>query len=145
MVAAACAVPGDDDSRPVPTPEPEAAKLCKALKQRLPESVNGLDQNRDGPSSDFAADWGDPRVQLRCGVARPEILTPGSEHYDPTTDAVEVNGVAWLPEEQEDGYRFTTTDRKAYVELTVPSKYGNEVDPLTDLAEAIEQTIPTRL
>jgi hypothetical protein len=119
--------------------------MCRKLQDQLPGTVNGLDRSASEPDSDFAADWGDPAVQLRCGVPRPELLTPGSEHYNPTADAVEVNGVDWLLEKQEDGYRFTTTGRKAFVELTVPGTYAPEVDALTDLAGAVERTVPSRL
>ncbi|NJQ02328.1 DUF3515 domain-containing protein [Streptomyces sp. PLAI1-29] len=136
---------GQSGSRPVPAPGPEAAKLCRALQQELPERVDGLGRSSSGPASDYAADWGDPAVQLRCGVPRPGILVPDSEHYDPTADGIEVNGVLWLPERQPDGYRFTTTLRETYVEVTVPSEYAPEVNPLTDLADAVGRTIPETL
>jgi Protein of unknown function (DUF3515) len=90
----------------------------------------------------FTAVWGDPAIGLRCGVPRPEVLSPGSEHYNPTADAVEVNGVDWLLEEREDGYRFTTTGRTAFVELTVPSAYAPEVGVLTHFATPVEQAVP---
>jgi hypothetical protein len=149
-IAAVCAVTGcslTDGSgvRPVPTPSAEAATVCRALQDRLPATVDGLDRSAEGPDSDFAADWGDPAVQLRCGVPRPELLTPGSEHYNPTAEGVEVNGVTWLLEKQEDGYRFTTTGRKAFVEVTVPGEYAPEVNALTDLATAVKKTVPTTL
>jgi hypothetical protein len=131
--------------RPVPEPSPQAAALCRALRKELPKTVDGLGRSEAGPVSDFTAAWGDPPVRLRCGVPRPDVLTPGSAHYNPTADAVEVNGVSWLLEKQQDGYRFTTTDRKAFVEVTVPGKYAPEVDPLTDLAGAVEKTVPTVL
>jgi hypothetical protein len=73
------------------------------------------------------------------------VLTPGSDRYDPTADAAEVNGVSWLLEQQDDGYRFTTTGRKAFVELTVPGEYAPEINALTDLADAVARTVPTEL
>lgn len=139
-----CSV-SDGDGEAVPSPSPQAAKLCRALHKALPKTVNGLDRAAAEPVSDFTAEWGDPAVRLRCGVPRPDVLTPGSEHYNPTADAVEVNGVTWLPEQQEDGYRFTTTDRKAFVEVTVPGTYAPEVNPLTDLADAVKKTVPSEL
>ncbi|MGP4002017.1 DUF3515 domain-containing protein [Streptomyces sp. 8N706] len=145
IAAAGCSFTDGTGARPVPTPSAAAAGMCRALQGQLPRTVDGLDRSSTGPESDFAADWGDPAVQLRCGVSRPEVLTPGSEHYNPTADAVEVNGVTWLLEKQDDGYRFTTTGRKAFVELTVPGKYAPEVDPLTDLASAVKKTVPSEL
>ncbi|WP_244177067.1 DUF3515 domain-containing protein [Streptomyces albus] len=143
VTAAGCSAA--DSGRPVPTPSPKTAKLCRALYQELPEKVDGLERSADEPPSEFAADWGDPAVQLRCGVSRPEVLTPGTERYNPTAEGIEVNGVLWLPEKQENGYRFTTTLRKAYVEVTVPREYRPEVNPLTDLADAVKKTIPDAL
>lgn len=90
----------------------------------------------------YTAVWGDPGIELRCGVPRPEVLTPGSEHYNPAAEAVGVNGVEWLLEEREDGYRFTTTGRSAFVELTVPAEYAPEVGVLTDLADAVKEAVP---
>ncbi|KAF4409099.1 hypothetical protein CRI70_00575 [Streptomyces sp. Ru87] len=145
LAAAGCSLTTGAGTRPVPEPSPEAAKLCRALQKELPGTVDGLERNTGGPPSEFAAEWGDPAVQLRCGVPRPEVLTPGGEHYNPTAEGVEVNGVLWLPEKQEDGYRFTTTLRKAYVEVTVPGTYQPELNALTDLADAVESTIPNEL
>lgn len=70
---------------------------------------------------------------------RPDVR---GEHYNPKADAAEVNGVEWLFEKQEDGYRFTTVLRKAFVEVTVPRKYAPEVDVLTDLGRAVKKTVP---
>ncbi|MER5972020.1 DUF3515 domain-containing protein [Streptomyces sp. NPDC002055] len=143
--AAGCSFSDSDGTRPVPTPSAAAAGMCRTLQGHLPGTVDGLDRSSTGPDSDFAADWGDPAVQLRCGVARPTVLTPGSEHYNPTADAVDVNGVTWLLEKQDDGYRFTTTGRKAFVELTVPGKYAPEVNALPDLAGAVKKSVPSEL
>ncbi|MEU8570757.1 DUF3515 domain-containing protein [Streptomyces pathocidini] len=136
---------GGSGSRPVPTPSAQAAGFCRALHERLPRTLDGLERDSAGPDSDFAADWGDPAVQLRCGVERPELLTPGSEHYNPTAEAVEVDGVTWLLEKQDDGYRFTTTGRKAFVEVTVPGKYAPETGVLTEFAAPVEKTVPSEL
>jgi hypothetical protein len=56
-----------------------------------------------------------------------------------------VNGVSWLIQKLDDGYRFTTTGRKTFVEVTVPAKYAPEVNPLTDLAAAVKRSVPTEL
>jgi hypothetical protein len=81
-------------------------------------------------------------VRLRCGVVRPEVLDPGDAHYNPRSDAAEVNGVDWLPRKRGDGYRFTTVLRRAFVEVTVPGKYAPGVDALIDLAGPVKKTVP---
>ncbi|MFG2136235.1 DUF3515 domain-containing protein [Streptomyces sp. NPDC048650] len=126
----------------VPSPEGEAARHCRALHQELPKTVDGLRRGTAEPASDLTAVWGDPAVTLRCGVTKPDVLTSGSEHYNPKADAAEVDGVQWLFEKQDDGYRFTTVLRKAYVEVSVPGKYAPEVDALTDLAGAVKKSVP---
>ncbi|GFE14119.1 hypothetical protein Sgleb_21660 [Streptomyces glebosus] len=126
----------------VPSPKGAAARYCTALHAKLPQTVDGLERATAEPVSDFTAMWGDPAVKLRCGVPKPDVLTHGSEHYNPSADAAEVNGVSWLFEKQDDGYRFTTVLRKAHVEVTVPGKYAPEVDALTDLADAVKKTVP---
>lgn len=138
LSAAGCSFNEDSDGSAapaVPTPSPRAASVCRALHKELPRTVDGLKRRTAEPSSDFTAVWGDPAVQLRCGVARPRALTA-------STESAEVNGVDWLPEKQQHGYRFTTVLRRAYVEVTVPSAYAPEVNPLLDLARAVRKTVP---
>ncbi|MFE3884455.1 DUF3515 domain-containing protein [Streptomyces lydicus] len=141
LFAAVSCSPSEDVA--VPSPEGAAARYCKALHKELPPTVDGLKRGTPEPVSDFTAMWGDPAVKLRCGVPKPDVLTYGSEHYNPGADAAEVNGVEWLFEKQDDGYRFTTVLRKAYVEVTVPGKYAPEVDVLTDLGGAVKKTVPS--
>ncbi|ARH93380.1 MULTISPECIES: DUF3515 domain-containing protein [Streptomyces] len=126
----------------VPSPTGEAARHCRALQKALPRSVDGLKRGTAEPVSDFTAIWGDPAVKLRCGVPKPDVLRYGNEHYNPNPEAAEVNGVRWLFEKQDDGYRFTTVLRKVYVEVTVPHDYAPEVDVLPDLAGAVTRTVP---
>ncbi|HEX5566762.1 MAG TPA: DUF3515 domain-containing protein [Streptomyces sp.] len=139
---AGCAF-GDGRPRPpVPSPTGSAAAACRALYDALPERVDGQQRIVFTPKTRYAAAWGDPAIELGCGVPRPEVLTPGSEHYNPTADSVEVNGVSWLLEQRDGGYRFTTTGRTVFVQVTVPDTYAPEVNALTDLADAVRETIP---
>ncbi|OEU85852.1 hypothetical protein DB35_11915 [Streptomyces abyssalis] len=142
-VVAAAGCTGADDSGPaVPSPSGKAAETCRSLSDRLPKRVDGKQRITLDPASKYTAAWGDPAIELRCGVPRPEKLSPGSEHYNPTAEAAEVNGVSWLLEQREGGYRFTTTGRAANVELTVPDDYAPEINALTDLAKAIRTSVP---
>lgn len=127
-----------------PSPSGAAARDCHSLQSRLPEKVEGQKKLGYESPSDYTAAWGDPPIELRCGVPRPPLLSPSSEDYNPLADAVEVNGVSWLLEERSDGYRFTTTERTAFVELTVPSAYAPEVGVLTDLADAVAKSVPEK-
>lgn len=140
VLAAGCT---DADAGPaVPRPSGEAAGNCRALHGRLPQRVDGQQRITLDPASEYTAAWGDPAIELRCGVPRPEKLSPGSEHYNPTADAAEVNGVSWLLEQREDGWRFTTTGRTAHVEVSVPGEYAPEINALPDLAGAIREAVP---
>ncbi|GAA2631821.1 hypothetical protein GCM10009863_54510 [Streptomyces axinellae] len=144
LATASCSFTGDSAGPAVPSPSGRAAKVCRALHDALPKRVDGRRSGATEPESDYTAVWGDPAIELRCGVAKPAKLTPGNEEYNPTSDAAEVNGVSWLTEQREGGYRFTTTDRVAYVEVTVPDDYAPEVNPLTDLSGAVKRAVPKR-
>ena len=144
VVTAACSFTDDGAGPAVPSPSGKAAEACRVLHAALPKHVGGQRRGTTEPESKYTAAWGDPAVELRCGVPRPKQLTPGSAAYNPTSDAVEVNGVSWLLDKREGGYRFITTDRRAYVELTVPDAYAPEVNALPDLATAVRQSVPKR-
>lgn len=134
----------DPPAEPVPSPSGKVGAWCRDLHTRLPDSVDGQRRVASTPDPKYAAEWGDPAIRLRCGVSRPAVLTPGSEDYNPTADAVEVNGVSWLLEPDGDGYRFTSTERAAWVEVTVPDAYAPEVNALTDLADAVRAAVPEK-
>ncbi|KJY42221.1 hypothetical protein VR41_08805 [Streptomyces sp. NRRL B-1568] len=146
LTSVACSAADRQAGPAVPTPSAAQAGLCRALHKELPEAVDGKKRRTADPVSDFTAVWGDPAISLRCGVPRPKILTPGTEHYNPTADAVEIDGVEWLPEQQPDGsVRCTTTLRLAFVEVTLPKEVVGDavqIGALTDLADAVKKTIP---
>jgi hypothetical protein len=98
------------------------------LVQALPLSLDG---SENSGRSDFAAAWGDPQIVLRCGTATPAA-------YQPESQMVVVNDVAWLPEEQEKGYLFTAVGRTPQVEVWVPNTHSPEVNPLVDLASTMK-------
>ncbi len=122
----------------VPSPAPEADRLCRDLDGELPKRVDGLDRADPAPASELTAAWGDPAIILRCGVPRPARMA------DPKADGVEVDGVGWLLEKRDDGsFRFTTALRLAYVEVTLPkARKDRGMGPLTDLAPAVLATVP---
>ncbi len=128
---------GTDETVAVPVPDQRVAAYCAALHARLPSKVDGLPRHDLKPRSDLTAGWGDPSIVLRCGVPRPGV------DADPDADGVDVDGVGWVIEREAGGvFRLTTTLRKAYVEVTLPRKYADDLGPLTDLAGAVKKTIP---
>ena len=135
IAAAGCSSADDSASAAVPSPGAKVAALCRSLDRALPSKVDGLGRRDPEPASPLTAGWGDPAIILRCGVPRP------AEMSDPEADGVEVNGVGWLLQKQKDGsFRFTSTLRKAYVEVTIPAKRtGDGMAPLVDLAPAIKK------
>ncbi|MFF2023421.1 DUF3515 domain-containing protein [Streptomyces sp. NPDC058171] len=135
---AGCSPAGGSVTAAVPSPADSADRLCRNLHGALPERVDGLDRGDPTPASELTAAWGDPAIILRCGVPRPAKMN------DPKADSVEVNGVGWLMEPQDDGtFRFTTALRRAYVEVTLPgSRKDRGLAPLTDLAEPVIAHVP---
>ncbi|MBQ0827974.1 DUF3515 domain-containing protein [Streptomyces tagetis] len=138
IAAAGCATADDGASAAVPSPDAKVAGLCQNLDLALPPTVDGLKRADPSPASKLTAGWGNPVIILRCGVERP------AEMDDPAADGVEVDGVGWQLLERDDGaFRFTTTLREAYVEVTVPKERAEGgMAPLVDLAPAVKKAIP---
>ena len=113
-------------SAQVPAADPPASDqgACSTLIKALPLTIDGAENTG---RSDFAAAWGDPQIVLRCGVATPAA-------YQPDSEMIVVNEVAWLPVEQDKGYIFTAVGRTPQVEVFVPDTHSPEVNPLVDLA-----------
>jgi hypothetical protein len=132
-VSAACSSPAEVSP---PVPSGQAESTCSSLVAALPDTVLEEEARAIEPDSPYAAAWGSPAIVLRCGVPRPDALTP-------TSQLVSVNGVDWLPEELTEGYVFTTFGRVANVEVTVPDDYAPEVGPLAELSTVIAQQVPT--
>jgi hypothetical protein len=108
---------------------------CKALLADVPRSVADQD-NVDVPGR-IAAAWGDPPIILRCGVEKPDALTPSSRCF-------EVSDVGWLAETTADGYLFTTIGRAFHVSVEVPKAYDPAADALADLASTVKKHDPER-
>lgn len=136
--ATGCSSADDSASAAVPSPDAKVTKLCQNLDERLPPKVDGLDREDPEPRSTLTAGWGGPAIILRCGVERP------AEMLDPKASTTEVNGVAWLVQEQDDGsYVFTTGLREAYVEVGFSEEQAAKgAGPLVDFAQPIKKAIP---
>ncbi|MFI5805416.1 DUF3515 domain-containing protein [Streptomyces sp. NPDC051561] len=139
--AVACSSTDVTAASAVPTPPAAIAGYCKALHKELPEKVMDDVARRDLPArSPFTAGWGDPAIVLRCGIDRPEKVG------DPKANGVEVNGVWWVVDDRgEDGMRFISAYREAYVELLVPASYKADAGILVDFAKPIARTVPKSL
>ncbi|MEV5240284.1 DUF3515 domain-containing protein [Streptomyces cinnamoneus] len=134
---AACSATDAPAGPAVPTPSARQAVLCRALHGELPAEVDGLKKRATDPVSDFTAAWGGgPSVTLRCGVPKSAVVARA-------TNAVEIDGISWVPEELRDGsVRCTTVLREATVEVTLPKETSGGFGALSDLAEAIRKTVP---
>jgi hypothetical protein len=121
------------------TPPDGPARGCRGLHHALPSEVDGRSSRDTTPSSTRTAAWGSPAVVLSCGVVRPAGLTP-------TSELVEVNGVAWFLDERPSAYVFTATGRSAYLQVRVPSSVDrtSATSPLVDLAGPVKRSLPLR-
>ncbi|OAH14817.1 DUF3515 domain-containing protein [Streptomyces jeddahensis] len=145
LIATAGCSSSDDGARAaVPSPGAKVTELCQDLDKVLPSKVDGVSRKDPEPASALTAGWGSPAIILRCGVAQPpKMIDPKvAEGGDPDAVGGGVNGVDWLMEKQDDGaYRFTTANRSAYVEVTVPKERDSSA-VLVGLAPAIKKAIP---
>ncbi|MFG2846577.1 DUF3515 domain-containing protein [Kitasatospora sp. NPDC048296] len=130
-----------DSQVEVPRPSGKAADYCRALSAALPQELLGHARKDPSPASPYTAAWGSsPRTVLRCGIDRPEELD--GEHaadWSPTADDV----TWWSQKLSDGGYRFVTTMRAAYVEVTVPACAAqNSFDPAAALSSLVNAKIP---
>jgi hypothetical protein len=116
----------------------ESAPCAKMLAE-LPVTLRGLDPRvvHTEPDTPFVVAWGDPAVVLRCGVARPATLKPGSGAQfilggNPAGPFYDVQRAG-------DANVWTTVDRAAYISITVPTQYA--ADPLPALSRAIAKAL----
>lgn len=117
------------DPVPVATPPPADEQACRTLISALPVTVDGTDETA---RSEFAVAWGDPPIVLKCGAEVPTSFEPASE-------MLVINEVSWFAEERPAGYLFTAMGRTPLVSVQVPDTHQPEVNPLVDLAAAVEQ------
>ncbi len=118
---------------PVPSPAPEVAAACEPLVKALPEKVLDAERRKTDPVSPLTSAYGDPPIEVTCGVAQPAGLAQAQ------SQCFEVNGVGWFAKEVENGVIFTTIGRRLYVEVAVPSKYAPEANALTDVSDAVHR------
>lgn len=148
VAVAGCSSSDDSATVAVPGPDAKTAKMCRELDRVLPRKLDGRSRNDPEPRSAYTAGWGNPAIILRCGVVRPpKMIDPKvAEGGAPDAIAGGVNGVDWLMEKQGDGtWRFTTANRVAYVQLSLPegmSAQEEGASVLTDLATAVKKAIP---
>jgi Protein of unknown function (DUF3515) len=116
----------------VPSPAPEVAAACSELVDALPERVLDAKRRKTEPPSPLTTAYGDPPIEITCGVAPPAGLARAQ------SQCFEVNGVGWFAEEVSNGVIFTTIGRKIYLEVAVPDKYAPEANALTDISNAVQ-------
>lgn len=114
----------------------DVTAICRQLETALPKKVDGMSRRDTTPQPDRTAAWGDPAVVMRCGVERPTTLKQ-------TSQLNTVNGIDWLVEQRDGGHVFTSVNRSAYVEVTVPAGHDPQVGPLVDLATSMHY-VPQR-
>ncbi len=94
---------------PVPPGPGAADPACAQVLVQLPSELRG-DARRETTGQSTAA-WGDPPVELRCGV----------EPLGPTTDpCVPIGEVDWVLREEAGDTVYTTYGRVPAVELRLP-------------------------
>lgn len=117
-----------------PETDGTTTEVCSEFVAELPDTLMEAERAVVQPESEIMAAWGDPPISLRCGVPRPNDLQPDSM-------LEEVNGVAWLPQPEDDPTMFTAVGHEAYVELQVPSGYGSPAAALTTVSDLISEHI----
>lgn len=118
----------------------EQAAACEALLDELPDTLLGQERREVAPDGALAAAWGDPVVELRCGVPEPRT-------FRRTSECVSVDGVDWfvpgddLVAPEGETVTFTAVYREALVEVVEPVAYGPPAELLADLSAVVAATV----
>jgi hypothetical protein len=112
------------------------ARSCSALVHALPRRVADQPRRHVDPGDGYAAAWGDPAIELRCGVPRPA-------GFDAVSQCQHVNGVDWfVPQSQQTGrptdITMTTVGRRPDVEVQLPKDYWPPATAMADLAKSVK-------
>lgn len=91
---------------------PRTATVCRGLLARLPGTIRSLPQREVTAGAEQNAAYGEPPVQLRCGVARKTLPDTSTATVYP------LSGACWLPNRT--GTVWTTVDREVPVAILVP-------------------------
>ena len=131
------ALPPVSISAPPPNPAADApcTKLIGALPLALPTADGPLPVRPAESTWTYVVAWGQPPVELICGVPRPAALVPGS-----SAQLIGINGVYWLPVQGKHETVWTTVDRAPYIQVSVPSSYAQP--PLSPISTTIASTLP---
>lgn len=98
---------------------------CAQVLVQLPSELNGAPRRETTGQSTAA--WGDPAVELRCGV----------QPLGPTTDpCVPVAGVDWVFREIGGNTTYTTYGRVPAVEVRLPGRNPAGADVALDAVSA---------
>ncbi len=115
--------PGPDDPVPVTAPPslPGADETCAGILGALPRELAGQGTRKVSDAPHRVVAWGDPPIVLRCGVGKPEALTP-------TAQVLGINGVEWVYEPDGDTIVWTTVSLPLPVEVRAPREFsGDEI------------------
>ena len=117
-----------------PSPAAASAGPCAKLAAALPASLGSLDRRDITVDRPGWAAYGEPAVEVRCGV-------PPSERYQPGDQLISVNDVAWYPDEsREGGVDFSLPRSVVNVSVWIPSAY--RADLLSLLSDAVKAAQP---
>ena len=136
LVVSACS---DTVSLDAPSLSGADAAACRVLVDALPAKVAGRSSVDVDAGDGYGAAWGDPAIELRCGVPRPK----GFDRFAVCQNA---DGVDWfIPESQQTGRPtdivMTTVGRAQNVEVRIPSDYFPPAATMVDLAPAVKRSL----
>ena len=154
IVIAAFAISALSGNSPTPSTSPSAAAgpvsaaapplatqqtaNCAKVLAKLPVSLDGRPPRvvHTTPDTPFVVAWGNPAIVLRCGVAKPAQLHPGS-----AVQYREIDNFAFVLDLGKRSATYTSVDRAAFVSVDFPAgvQPGNY---LPTVADALKSALP---
>ena len=120
-------------ARPRTVARARRRRRLQPLVKALPGKVLDAERRKTEPESPLTAAYGDPPIEVTCGVAPPAGMAEAQ------SQCFEVNGVGWFAKEVDQRCHLHHHRPQLYLEVAVPAKYAPEANALTDVSDAVHR------
>ncbi len=114
--------------------------VCRALLSQLPDDLRGLTRRPVTAGAEQNAAYGEPPVQLACGVPEVEV-PPTAEVFSFAPEAAD-GAVCWYETPDGEESVWTSLGREVPVEIRVPPDHAEPGQFVTAVSGAVAEMVP---
>lgn len=112
---------------------------CETFLSALPDELEGQEEREVEPADALGRAWGDPAIEVTCGVEMPA-------EFDRFSPCDEVNGVGWFipgeeAAEQSEEAEITTIGYQPVVRVVVPPEHRPPAGILVVVGKEVKKTL----